>query len=318
MSEIHFDLPGIQRCQRNRYPMLFIDAVPRCVPGEYAEAYKLFSYDEWYFHGYETKAPKVWNAIQVEAMSQTFLMTFLSLPEHSGSVAMSSRFDNVQFLKRIQPGDCLILKATLTSFKRGIAKGKIVGTVAGQLACSMECVVVLPELISGTSPGRSAEPMRRLTPPEPLEPVMDIQRIRECLKNKYPWLLIDCATEVVPGSRVVAHKNFTYNEHFFPAHFEGAPSVPGFIQIESCMQAFLLTMLSLQEFKKEETADRKLTNVRIRRTIAPGERLTITAELHKFARGVARGSVVGTVGGDPAISFDVTAVILSAMASMRV
>ena len=83
---LSFDIPGIMSCQQNRYPMLFIDRITECVPLKYAKGYKLFSYNEWYFHGYETTSPKVWSAIQIEAMSQIFLMTFLTrdfaCPEH--------------------------------------------------------------------------------------------------------------------------------------------------------------------------------------------------------------------------------------------
>ena len=94
-----FDIPGIMSCQQNRYPMLFIDQVTECVPLEYAKGYKLFTYNEWYFHGYETAVPKVWSAIQTEAMSQMFLMTFLSAEENRGYVAMSNRFSKVNFYR---------------------------------------------------------------------------------------------------------------------------------------------------------------------------------------------------------------------------
>ena len=85
---LSFDIPEILACQQNRYPMLFIDRITECVPRKYAKGYKLFSYNEWYFHGYETRSPKVWNVVQIEAMSQVFLMTFLSIDEYRGSVAM--------------------------------------------------------------------------------------------------------------------------------------------------------------------------------------------------------------------------------------
>jgi 3-hydroxyacyl-[acyl-carrier-protein] dehydratase len=127
--------------------MLFIDRITECVPGKYAKGYKLFSYNEWYFHGYDTKIPKVWNAIQIEAMSQTFLMTFLSDEKFRGSIAMSYKFDKVQFLRQIVPGERLELEALLDSFGRGVARGKVTGYVNGSLACSMECTIVVPEML---------------------------------------------------------------------------------------------------------------------------------------------------------------------------
>lgn len=305
----------IMTFQQNRYPMLFIDAVSECAPGKYAKGFKLFSYNEWFFHGYETTAPKVWNAIQIEAMSQMFLMTFLTLDECRGAIAMSNRFDHVEFKKKIEPGDRLDLVASLHSFRRGIAKGDVKGYVGGQVACSMECTIVVPDIVglasqSMAQPAPSSSKQFLAHPATQTASNFGIQQIQECLLNKYPWLLIDRVQEIEPGKFVRAIKNFTFNEHYFPSHFPGAPSVPGFIQIECCMQAFLLSFLSLDGYKRRETADRALSDVRVRRKIVPGETLEISAKLDSFRRGVAKGTVESFVNGEAAVSFGVTAVVV--------
>ena len=109
---LSFNIPEIMECQQNRYPMLFIDRITECIPLKYAKGYKLFSYNEWYFHGYEISSPKVWNVIQIEAMSQIFLMTFLTVKENRGYVAMSNKFNNVQFSEKLSQERDLILKQT--------------------------------------------------------------------------------------------------------------------------------------------------------------------------------------------------------------
>ena len=309
---LRFDIPGILSCQQNRYPMLFIDEVTECVPRKYAKGFKLFSYNEWYFHGYDTNAPKVWNVIQIEAMSQMFLMTFLSAEQFRGSVAMSNKFDNVQFLRKIEPGDKLELEATLESFGRGVARGKVKGQVKGKPACSMDCTIVIPELFKNFQHALANRMNTDVTQDAVTETGLDfgIDKIRQCLLNKYPWLFIDRVVAIEPGKFVRALKNFTYNEHYFPAHFPGAPSVPGFIQIETCMQAFLLTFLSMEQYKRRETADRTLNNVLVKRKIVPGETLEILAKLERFARGVAKGRVESYVNGEPAISFETTVAVV--------
>jgi 3-hydroxyacyl-[acyl-carrier-protein] dehydratase len=307
------DINGILQLQQNRYPMLFIDKVTNCVPGEFAEGYKLFSHNEWYFHGFDTDNPKVWNVIQLEAMSQMFLMTFYSLDLMKGKIAMSNRFDNVNFYRKIIPGDRLDLEASLISFKRGIAKGKVKGLVEGNLACSMECIIVVPELmINFQSVEKSPLENFELPTKKDFIPLVDfgIEKVKSCILNKYPWLFIDKVLDIKPGQFVHSVKNFTYNEHFFPTHFEGDPSVPGFIQIETCMQNFLLTFLSMPGFNREETADRQLGNIVVRKKIRPGDALEVKAYLDSFKRGVAKGRVESFVDSEPAISFDVTAVVL--------
>jgi 3-hydroxyacyl-[acyl-carrier-protein] dehydratase len=251
-------------------------------------------------------------------MSQVFLMTFLTVDELRGSVAMSYKFDKVQFLRKIVPGERLNLEATLDIFGRGVARGKVSGHVNGELACSMECTIVIPKLLVNLKELSNKD----LGAPKEVEfafPQSDfgIKEIRECLLNKYPWLFIDIVFDIQPGKFVKAIKNFTYNEHFFPAHFPDDPSVPGFIQIECCMQTFLLTFLSLDQYKMSETADRLLNNVQVIRKIIPGDTLVMHANLISFKRGVAKGRVESFVNGEPAISFDVTAVVLGELDRFR-
>jgi len=309
---LSFDIPGIMSCQQNRYPMLFIDKITECEPLKYAKGYKLFTYNEWYFHGYETTSPKVWNVIQIEAMSQIFLMTFLTDDEYQGYVAMSNKFNKVQFFRKIVPGDKLEFEATLDSFRHGIARGKVTGHLNDVLACSMECTIVVPELFGKFQHALPAKIDKESKQIEIQENKIEfgIEKIRECMLNKYPWLYLDRVIDIQPGKFVKAIKNFTYNESFFPAHFPGDPSVPGFIQIECCMQSFLLTFLSLDEYKKRETADRLLMNIQLKRKIVPGDTLEMHAYLDSFSRGVAKGHVESYVNGEQAISFEVTAVVV--------
>ena len=308
---ISFDIPGILSCQQNRYPMLFIDRVTECIPGKYAKGFKLFTFNEWYFHGYDIPSPKVWNVIQIEAMSQMFLMTFLSKEDLRGSVAMSNKFDNVKFLIKIVPGEKLELSADLDSFGRGVARGKVQGHVNGVLACSMECTIVVPNLFGNHMARAQDGSVQEAAIPNYREVSLDfgIEKIKECLLNKYPWLYVDLVTEIEPGKYVNAIKNFTYNEHFFPSHFPGAPSVPGFIQIEACIQSFLLTFLSLDKYKRSETADRALNNVQLKRQIIPGDQFVMRACLDSFSRGIAKGRVESFVNDEPAVSFEIVVVI---------
>ena len=39
--------------------------------------------------------------------------------------------------------------------------------------------------------------------------------------NRYPFLLIDRVTEVIPGKSAKGYKNMTNNEWFVPIHFPG-------------------------------------------------------------------------------------------------
>lgn len=99
-------------------------------------------------------------------------------------------------------------------------------------------------------------------------------------------------------------KVFTYNEWFFPAHFDDEPNVPGFIQVESLVQTFIMSFLSQEELRGKKTNFLTINNVKFKRKIVPGDTLIIEANLDSFRRGIASGSAVSFVGDEPACSAD--------------
>lgn len=132
---------------------------------------------------------------------------------------------------------------------------------------------------------------------------LDINQIMKYHNCKYPVLMIDYVDEVVPGKYARGYKNFSYNEWFFPAHFEDDPNVPSSIMLEALSQMMLMTILTMQGKKKKHTACLKINNVEFKRKIIPGERMDIQAEL-KTVRGVFIGYTQGTVNGELAVKAD--------------
>ena len=132
----------------------------------------------------------------------------------------------------------------------------------------------------------------------------DINGIKECQRNRHPLLFIDRVYDVVPGEKASGLKCFSYNEWFFPAHFDDEPNVPGFIQVETLVQTFLMSFLSMDDLKGEKTNFLGIDGVKFRRKIIPGDTLTIHAALRSFRRGIATGSAVSFVDDQPACSGD--------------
>jgi len=132
----------------------------------------------------------------------------------------------------------------------------------------------------------------------------DIIGIKECQRNRHPLLFVDCIYDVVPGERASGIKCFSYNEWFFPAHFDDEPNVPGFIQVETLVQTFIMTFLAQDELKGKKTNFIGINNVKFKRKIVPGETLKIHAKLESFKRGIATGNVASFVDDSPACSAD--------------
>ncbi len=122
---------------------------------------------------------------------------------------------------------------------------------------------------------------------------LDINRIMEYHNCKYPMLMIDYVTEVEPGKHAREYKCFSYNEWYFPAHFEDDPMVPSSIMLEALSQMMLMTFLTLPQYKKKRTSCLKIDNVVFKKKIIPGNRLDIDVELIKSRGGVFFGHCEG-------------------------
>jgi 3-hydroxyacyl-[acyl-carrier-protein] dehydratase len=146
---------------------------------------------------------------------------------------------------------------------------------------------------------------------------LGIPEIMEYQQNRYPLLFVDEITEVVPGKYARGRKAFSYNEWYFPAHFEGDPNVPGFVQIESLVQVFLMTFLTLDGHAGQKTSFVSLEQAKFKRKIIPGDTLNIYAELQNFKRGIAKGFAESNVNGEPAISASFTIAIPEILANFR-
>lgn len=131
---------------------------------------------------------------------------------------------------------------------------------------------------------------------------LDINAILKHQRNRYPVLLVDKISALYPGERATGIKCFTYNEWFFPGHFDDEPNVPGFVQIESLVQTFILTFLCQEEYTGMKTNFVSINNIRFRRKIIPGDVLRIEASLKSFKRGIATGIAESFVEDEPACS----------------
>ena len=123
---------------------------------------------------------------------------------------------------------------------------------------------------------------------------VELQRFQP---NRYPFLMLDRVTEVVPGKYAKGFKNFTNNEWFFPVHFPGAPNVPGALQLEAMAQMLTVAITTIEGLEGSVTHALQHI-VRFRKEIFPGDRLDISAEVESWTRGICRGSALGTVAGE--------------------
>ena len=73
---------------------------------------------------------------------------------------------------------------------------------------------------------------------------LDIVQIKALLPHRYPFLLMDKVTSVIPGVKATGYKNLTANEQFFEGHFPFRPIMPGVLMIEALAQLGCVTILT--------------------------------------------------------------------------
>jgi 3-hydroxyacyl-[acyl-carrier-protein] dehydratase len=157
---------------------------------------------------------------------------------------------------------------------------------------------------SGNPPGKPNDPAELGLP----HGYPEITRI---LPHRYPFLLVDRVVAVEPGVRIEAYKNVTANEAFFQGHFPDHPVMPGVLQLEALAQsAALLTYYTTPDaFDGKIAYLTGMDNVKFRKLVQPGDRLTLVAEIEKFKRGICKARCRATVDGERASEAIITAFI---------
>lgn len=152
----NLDALELQKYQPNRYPFLFIDHVDEVIPGKYAKGYKNLTYNEWFFPKHFVDKPLMPGVLQVEALAQMMTIVITTLPGNEGKFPEGISY-NVRLKKEVVPGDRLVIEATVLSFKRGVCKGKAIGSVNNQIACEVDMTLILPHIFNLYSPSKVLE-----------------------------------------------------------------------------------------------------------------------------------------------------------------
>ena len=131
-------------------------------------------------------------------------------------------------------------------------------------------------------------------------PEMDIYEVLKHIPQRYPLLMIDRIKECEPGKRVVALKNVSANEPYFPGHFPHRPIMPGVLILEAMAQAAgVLVFSGTGAQNHEETLYYYvgIDNARFKKPVVPGDQLELEVVLERMLRGIGRFNCVARVGG---------------------
>lgn len=139
----------------------------------------------------------------------------------------------------------------------------------------------------------------------------DIQLIQRIIPHRYPFLLIDRVTRIVPNESAVGIKNVTFNEPHFQGHFPGLPVMPGVTIVEAMAQtAAVMVGVSL------DLADSNflvyfmaIDRCKFRRKVVPGDVLELHVTAKRGGSKVWKFEGVAMVGDEVAAEAEFTAMM---------
>jgi beta-hydroxyacyl-ACP dehydratase FabZ len=117
---------------------------------------------------------------------------------------------------------------------------------------------------------------------------IEVREILSILPHRYPLLLIDRITELVPLTFARGYKNITFNEPVFAGHFPGNPLLPGIYIIEALAQLGGTTILEPGEKARKVPYLAGIDKVKFRRPVIPGDRLDMEARVVRARLGFGR------------------------------
>ncbi len=128
----------------------------------------------------------------------------------------------------------------------------------------------------------------------------DINGIMKRIPHRYPFLLVDRVTELVPCKYAKGIKNVTINEPFFQGHFPGHPVMPGVLILEALAQLGATAVLGGEEQRNKLALFAGIDKVRFRRQVVPGDQLHLEAEIIRMKSVMGKASVRASVDGETA------------------
>ena len=128
---------------------------------------------------------------------------------------------------------------------------------------------------------------------------MDIHQVLAHLPQRFPILMIDRVLECEPGKRILALKNVSANEPYFPGHFPQRPVMPGVLILEAMAQAAAILVFQTLGVRPDEKSVyyyAGIDNARFKRPVEPGDQLRIEVLILGSKRGIWKFGCSARVG----------------------
>ena len=110
---------------------------------------------------------------------------------------------------------------------------------------------------------------------------LDINKILQVLPHRFPFVMVDRVTHVVPNESIDGHKSVAINEPWFQGHFPRRPIMPGVLILEALAQIGGILAYVSEPFDAETSLMYFLgiDKAKFRHTVTPGDKLDLWVEV---------------------------------------
>lgn len=127
--------------------------------------------------------------------------------------------------------------------------------------------------------------------------MIDIEKIRDTIPHRYPFLLVDRIVEVSDkGDHCVGIKNVTANEKILQGHLPGQAIFPGALIVEHMAQVGCYLLMTKPEAEGKLAYFAAIDGVRFKKAAVPGDTIVTTVRLLSGRRGIWKISAESKVG----------------------
>lgn len=129
---------------------------------------------------------------------------------------------------------------------------------------------------------------------------MDIHEILEHLPHRYPFVLVDRVVSLELGKEIVAIKNVSVNEPYFPGHFPYHPVMPGVLIVEAMAQAAAILSFKTMNAKPSDDSVYYFAGIdsaRFKKPVSPGDQIVLNVKIDRILKGIWKYKGVATVDG---------------------
>jgi 3-hydroxyacyl-[acyl-carrier-protein] dehydratase len=123
----------------------------------------------------------------------------------------------------------------------------------------------------------------------PTDTSMNIHEILDHLPHRYPFVLIDRVLSLELGKEIVAIKNVTINEPFFPGHFPYHPVMPGVLIVEAMAQAAAVLSFKTMDAKPNDESVYYFAGIdsaRFKKPVSPGDQIVLNVKIDRILKGI--------------------------------